>query len=423
MSRPEVIIIGAGAAGLIAAKELCEKCNVTIIEAGSEPGGRIKSVPLQEGEGVIEAGAEFVHGDLPITKKLVKDAGLTLVKMSGKMYRKEGQEWKEQQDMIEGWDELVKVMKSVEHDMTMQELLDTHFAGERYAELRRHIKQFVQGFDVADPAKVSVESLSREWAAEEEPRRIREGYGMLVRYLVEFLSAKGCRFAMNEPVRQVDWQKNEVTVYAASGKRHNAERLLVTLPVPVMTSLDKPTSINFTPPVDDYIDAYRNIGFGTVVKVVLDFRERFWKDDLGFAFGDEMIPTWWTQTPLKNNLLTGWAGGPVAAQLAGHTDDELLEIGLASVARLFDTTVPALKNNLRTSHVFNWSASQNALGAYSYATPASKEALKILNSPLADTVFFAGEGLFEGEYPGTVEAAFKSGSDAATAMMAALRVR
>lgn len=416
MSRPQVIIVGAGAAGLIAAKELCEKCNVTIIEAASEPGGRIKSFPLQEGEGVVEGGAEFVHGDLPITKSLVKEAGLTLVQMSGKMYRKEGKAWKEQKEMIEGWDELVKVMKSVKHDLTMQELLDKHFSGDEYSALRRHIKQYVEGFDVAEPAKVSVKSLAVEWEAEEEPRRIREGYGMLVRHLVEALSARGCRFIMNDAVRQIDWRQNDVTVYTASGKRFTAGKVLVTLPVSVMTDLAKPVAVNFTPPIDDYINAYRKIGFGTVVKVVLDFKKKFWKDDLGFVFADEMIPTWWSQAPLKNNLLTGWAGGPVASQIAGHSDNELLEIALNAVARIFDATIIELKNNLRTSHVFNWSANQKALGAYSYATPASKEALKLLNTPLTGTVFFAGEGLFEGVYPGTVEAAFKSGTDAAKAI-------
>jgi monoamine oxidase len=369
----------------------------------------------------VEAGAEFVHGNLPITTKLVKEAGLTLVEMSGKMYRREGKEWNEQKEMIEGWDELVKVMKSVKHDVTMQELLDKHFAGDRYTGLRRHIKQYVEGFDVADPAKVSVKALSREWDAEEQPRRIKEGYGMLVRHLVETLSAKGCRFEMNETVRQIDWERSEVTVRTASGKQYHAEKVLVTLPVSIMTDPGGPVSLNITPPADEYINAYRQIGFGTVVKVVLDFRKKFWQDDLGFVLSDEMIPTWWSQAPLKNNLLTGWAGGPVAARIAPRSNDELLEIALGSLAKIFDTTVADLENNLRKSHVFNWSANQNALGAYSYATPASKDALKILNTPLADTVFFAGEGLFEGEYPGTVEAAFKSGADAASAMMETIK--
>jgi monoamine oxidase len=423
MSRPEVIIVGSGATGLIAARELCEKCNVTLIEAAVEPGGRIKSIPVQQGEGVVEAGAEFVHGDLPITKALVKEAGLTLVEINGKMFHKAGKEWHEQQEMIEGWDELVKVMKSVEHDITMQELLDKHFPGDQYAALRRHIKQYVEGFDVADPAKVSVKSLATEWGAEEEPRRIREGYGTLIRYLVETLSEKGCRFIMADAVRQIDWQQNEVMVYTASGKRYTAARALITLPVSVMSGLGKPVSVNFTPPIDEYVNAYRQIGFGTVVKVVLEFKTKFWRDGIGFVFSDEMIPTWWTQAPLKNNLLTGWAGGPMAASLAHHANDELLEIGLHTVSRIFDTSIDVLKNNLLTSHVFNWSANQRALGAYSYATPASKEALKTLNTPLASTVFFAGEGLFEGEYPGTVEAAFKSGTDAAKAISETLKVQ
>src|SRR5688500_3606807 len=98
MERQHVIIVGVGASGLIAAAELSEKCDVTVIETNSRTGGRIRTFPMRSGEGIIQPGAEFVHGDTPITTRLIKAAGLKTVKLDGKMLRKEGKEWTEEKD-------------------------------------------------------------------------------------------------------------------------------------------------------------------------------------------------------------------------------------------------------------------------------------------------------------------------------------
>ena len=89
MKRQHVIIVGAGASGLIAAVEIAKRCEVTILENNSSTGGRIRTLPMKNGEGVIEPGAEFVHGDTPVTMRLVKEAGLQMVKLDGKMLRRE----------------------------------------------------------------------------------------------------------------------------------------------------------------------------------------------------------------------------------------------------------------------------------------------------------------------------------------------
>jgi protoporphyrinogen oxidase len=72
MKRQHVIIVGAGAAGLIAAVEIAKHCDVTILETNNRTGGRIRTMPIRNVEGVIEPGAEFVHGDTPVTTRLAK---------------------------------------------------------------------------------------------------------------------------------------------------------------------------------------------------------------------------------------------------------------------------------------------------------------------------------------------------------------
>ena len=417
MKRLHVIIVGAGASGLIAAVEIAKRCDVTVLETNSRTGGRIKTLPMKSGEGVIEPGAEFVHGDTPVTTRLVKEAGLQMVKLNGKMLRKEGKEWIEEKDMIEGWDELVEKMKGQRKDMTMDEFMQKHFVTDKYAELRRHIKAFVQGFDVADTSEVSVQSLYKEWSNESDQFRIKTGYGSLIDYLEKKCSEPGCKIFTGETVRQIDWQKNEVTVYTASGKKYYGNKVIITVPVSILKDLHGKASINLTPPLDEYINAFRQIGYGTVIKVIFGLKEKIWKDRTGFIFSNEMIPTWWTQHPVNNNLISGWAGGPAASRLSQHTDDELLEIATISLANIFDFIPTEMRNIILFKYVFNWSKYDESLGAYSFSTPDSASARKLLNTPLADTVYFAGEGLYEGAYSGTVEAALSSGLKTAAGLL------
>jgi monoamine oxidase len=417
MKKQHVIIIGAGASGLLAASEISSRCNVTILETNKSSGGRIRTIPMKSGNGIIEPGAEFVHGDTPITTRLVNEAGLRLIKLDGKMLRKQGNKWIEEEDMIEGWDELVEKMKGQRKDLTMDDFMQTHFAGDKYAELRRHIKAFVQGFDVAETSRVSVQALYREWSNESDQFRIESGYGSLISFLENKCVENGCVILNDKTVKQIDWQKGDVTVYTADGEKIAGDKVIITVPVSVLTNLNGKASINLTPPADEYITAARQIGYGPVVKVLFELEKQIWKEKTGFIFSDEMIPTWWTQYPVENNLISGWAGGPVAAQLSQHTDDELLEIAIGSLAHIFDLTVPELRNIISCSYVFNWSNYDETLGAYSFPTPASVSARKLLNTPLDDTIYFSGEGLYDGAYSGTVEAAFSSGSKTAAAVI------
>ncbi len=76
-----------------------------------------------------------------------------------------------------------------------------------------------------------------------------------------------------------------------------------------------------------------------------------------------------------------------------------------------------MRQMLTACKVFNWADSKFAQGAYSYATPATKKALSILQTPVNNRLYFAGEAIYNGEHPGTVEAAFASGKRAAGQIM------
>ena len=415
MKKSSVIIIGAGAAGLLAAKELSPLFNVTLLEATAQAGGRIQSL-LLHGD-IIEAGAEFVHGDLPVTLGLLKDAGIAYIKCEGEMYRKQNGRFVEAGEIAPGWDELLEQMKNIEEDITLHQLLEKFYPGAANEKFSHQIQSYAEGFDVADITKVSVKALYKEWAAEGENNyRISKGYGALVGYLVQQAGAAGVVLHTSCPVKKVNWQKGSVTVQVANGEKYYADKLLVAVPVSVLQQPSAVAGIQFTPSIHFDASTANAIGFGAVIKVVVKFKKAFWQRDAKFIFSDEVFPTWWTQLPDEAPLLTGWLGGPKAHALSNQSDNDIGDIALTSLAAIFDQPIAMLRQSIVHMNVFNWQKNPYAMGAYSYATVETAAAKKVITAPLADTIFFAGEALYTGDHPGTVEAALVSALDAVAAM-------
>src|SRR5688500_13245161 len=119
-----IIIIGAGAAGLMAARELSMAGKKVIItEADRRVGGRIHTISGRQFNPYIEGGAEFIHGKLPLTLKLLKEANIGYERVTGEMYRVEDGHWTKQQEMAPGWDELIQQMNALKEDMTIEAFL------------------------------------------------------------------------------------------------------------------------------------------------------------------------------------------------------------------------------------------------------------------------------------------------------------
>lgn len=404
----EIIIIGAGASGLIAARELSGQYRITVLEARDTTGGRIRTL-YRDGVKEAETGAEFVHGELPITLGLLKEAGLSYHLMSGNMFRIDDGKWTPQYEMITGWDELLQEMGNVKADMTMQDFLDQHYPQERHADMRENIKGFIQGFDLADVTKVSVKYLYNEWTNESDKNfRIDKGYTAMTDYLTKVCLEQACNIVTNTTVTTVEWSAGKVKVLTAGGTSYQADKLIVTIPLGVLQQ----NTISFSPAIPAYIKAANDIGWGTVIKTVLQFKTPFWEKhakQVAFLFGNTPIPTWWTQAPDKVNILTGWLGGPPAVRYVTQTDEQLLELALTSLATLCNERPGDLRDLLVTSHISNWAADPHVTGAYSYGTPASVAAQALLHTPVENTIYFAGEALYNGASPGTVEAALSTG--------------
>jgi monoamine oxidase len=274
----KIIIVGAGVTGLFTARELsAQGYEITILEASDRLGGRIHTIHNSSFTQSVEKGVEFIHGDLPLTIQLLEEAQIKYIPVEGKMIRIVNGEWKTQHDFAVGWDELMRKMNEVRNDMTMDEFLEKNFSEEKYKELRKSVLRFAQGFDLADTSKASVLSLREEWMGEEDEQfRIPGGFDQLINYLEKQCLSLGCVIHTSMPAAEIKWKKNKVTVTTSGKQIYHGDKLVVTTSLGLLQK--EPPNINFQPTIDQYFEAAKKIGFGTVVKVVLEFKKPFWEE-------------------------------------------------------------------------------------------------------------------------------------------------
>lgn len=413
-----ILIIGAGAAGLMAARKLSAAgYAVTVLETNDRIGGRIHTIQPPGFLKPIDEGAEFVHGKLPLTMALLKEAGIPYLPVDGQMAWVQHGKWSNQSSFIEeGWDELMERMAALKNDLTLADFLQQYFNEEKYAGLRESARRFAEGFDVAEPAEVSVFGLRDEWSHEEEEQyRIPGGYTHLVEYLQKGAMADGCSVHTSCTVQTVRWQPRQVEAVTAGGRVFTAQKVIITVPLGVLQATSAhSTAISFEPGISAQIQAYRQIGFGAVVKVIVQFSEPFWlryQNNVGFILSDEAIRTWWTHLPETDAILTGWLGGPQSARYTTADDQTVLQNALQSLANIFSMPVSELRSLVTASHIARWQNNPGSLGAYSYNKLFTNQARALLHTPVQDTIYFAGEGLYNGVNGGTVEAALQSAVD------------
>lgn len=419
----EVLIIGAGAAGLLAAWELARAGRqVCIVEAQDRIGGRVHTLTPPGFTRPIEAGAEFMHGEVPLTRALMAEASMTWGEADGESYLVQGGELQAEANYFDLLPPLLEKLGALAEDMPLADFLARDFSGPEHAALRTFATQFAEGYDAADAQRVSAWAMRDEWAAGGAQGSLRPvgGYEPLLHWLAAQAQAAGALLHLAAPVREIRWQPGQAEAVTAAGATYYAQQVLCTVPLGVWQRGPQQAGyLGFVPEVAAHRAAAAQLGFGAVIKIVLEFRTAFWYDrlpELEFLLSDEPVPTWWSQWPAATPQLTGWLAGPAAHRLLGAPDETVLQLALASLAPLLAVSPEALQAQLCASYVRNWGGEAYAHGAYSYATVGASAAQAALAAPVANTLFFAGEGAYSGPFAGTVEAAFVSGQDAARLM-------
>ena len=434
----DILIVGAGAAGLAAARELSfSELSVIVLEARDRIGGRINTHFDAGFAGPIELGAEFVHGLAPETFKLADRTAATLLEVPNvhwyfhnAVLSKTNEFWS---NIEEAMDELADYKGP---DESFADFLDNYIHRYNLTDARSMATLYVEGFHAAHSDRISVKGLikTNRAAAEigdERQFRPSSGYMMLAQKLHDEAVQQGAGFRFETVVREIEWNAGAVTVTTTSGEQYKARRLLVTLPLGVLQS----NEVSFNPRLRAKEEAAQSLAMGQVVKVLLRFREPFWEDlslpmedgnreklkDFSFIHApDEMPPTWWTQLPVRSPLLVGWAGGTRAEELLLLSSDALRDQSLEALSHIFAVSKKFLEDLLVDFYTHNWTKDPFSLGAYSYIPVGGLHAQAELSEPIENTIYFAGEAANTAGHHGTVHGAIQSGLRAAQMIQCSL---
>jgi monoamine oxidase len=424
----DVLIIGAGVAGLAAAAELASSARqVILLEARDRIGGRIFTLHHSDSEAPIELGAEFVHGRPPELLQFFRDAHAPLQKITGVNACFDDGELRAcpENEAFELLDELAGVARR-EGDMSFADFLARRRPGPDIAERAR---TFVEGFNAADARRIGIAALARQQQAEEEidgdqSSRSSGGYDLLAKYLAQRAEQRGARILLRSAVTALEWKPGAVTVSArthttttpvqtGSGEQTTcfAPKAILTLPLGVL----KAHSVRFDPPPSRILAAADSMEAGSVRRLVLIFRTPFWNakmPGMGFLLTSGMTPAaFWTQHPSDAPMLVAWAGGPGAD--AVRSPDQFLNQALRSLERIFSLAPQSLDAELRNWHMHDWQSDPWTLGAYSYAPAGAAHCSAIMAEPVDNTLFFTGEHTDVTGHWGTVHGALRSGLRAA----------
>lgn len=438
--KADVLVLGAGVAGLAAAQELSQAgLRVTVLEARDRVGGRIFTQHVPGHPLPIELGAEFIHGRPPESFALVEQAGLLVYEINGDRWLAQDSQLAPSDALWNQANQLFSRMAAIgDTDRSFQAFLTPFQHDPAWRDAAAMAASYVEGFDAADTGDMSAQALIHERraaAASDGDRsfRVAQGYDQLVAALAAMCDPARVTIQLNKIVRRVIWQRGHIEMQTDGTdelgcRNFTARNAVITLPLGVLQApKDASGAVQFHPALADHAGATRRLAMGQVVKVTLRFRERFWEHDhlpLAIASMDPRqvsfisgraagLPTWWTAYPAIAPQLTGWAAGPPATHLVNQPEQVVTDQALDALAGILGLPRTRVEGALIGIHTHDWHADPFARGAYSYVKVHCMDAVRTLATPVERTLFFAGEATNTDGHTGTVHGAIATGRRAA----------
>jgi monoamine oxidase len=417
---PDVVVVGAGVAGLAAAASLRRAgARCLVLEAGMRVGGRaFTDHPAALGGAAFDHGASWLHAaERNPLVPLAQAAGIALGDTRGDWTRRvvidgrpaSGDEIAAYLDMRERFEATAGARAEAGPDTSVDAAMAPLRGDPWLATVATWEASLIAA---ADPRDLSVQ----DWHLNELSGgnlRVGGGLGAMV---TQVLAPMAGAVRLHAPVRRIAWDRPGGAVEVAGDFGTLRARAVI---VTVSTGVLRAGGITFAPALpDDRRAALDGLPMGLLSKVALAWHG---PDRLGMAPGTSLFrrlddpaerAIFFSVWPLGQDHVVGFFGGRAAWALAAEGAAATEACARAELARLLDARTV---EGFGPAVVTNWGTDPAFLGAYAYARPGCLAARAAMDAPVAERLWFAGEAWCMDGLAGTVGGAFLSGTRAATA--------
>lgn len=431
-----IIIIGAGAAGLYTADILHSKgLSVKVLEASNQIGGRIQSLRNQQGlpyqsiaDFPVELGAEYWQGADSVLGKLVSNLGLPAVGVPFDSRRyvldgavKSAADWAGNADF-----EYVEAFMNNIENYSASAVSMRAAAGGLSANAEALLNAQAGNFFGSSADNVGIKPVSEDMKLNSHDQ---EYYVLRNNTFQDLMISRFQRIydlvQVNAPVKSIDYSGDVIKVTLEDGTEMTATKVIVTVPITILKN-----GITFSPALPAAkTSALNSLGMDPSIRVVLDFKKNFWGEQDSLIFGGEVVPQYFSSGVNRSELnqtLTITVNGPKALELSNAGDDlaivnkvlaELDTLYAGQASQFIRKTLPPAEpkpddppfEEKMIYFVKDWTKEKYIGGGFSYPMAGTTIDDRIaLGEPIGLKMFFAGEATDVTGEPGTVNGALAS---------------